>query len=210
MNHIFTSHCHEDVDFAENLEHKLTEAGLTVWRDVLIRGGDDYRKKIDEAIRDSSALIVIMTPEAKASEYVTYEWAFAWGAGVKVIPILRKKTILHPRLESLQYLDFTDRQNRPWDELIGLLREAEAAKPQEEMLPEKNEEIKIENAQEKAAYQRMIAALSDENWTWRSINKLSAIGGVAEEKALDILRLDSNVIFGKGRSGRQIARLKSR
>jgi hypothetical protein len=32
-----------------------------------------------------------MTPDAKASEYVTYEWAFAWGAGVRVIPIMYKE-----------------------------------------------------------------------------------------------------------------------
>jgi hypothetical protein len=62
-----------------------------------------------------------MTTEAKASQYVTYEWAFAWGAGVKVIPILLKKTELHPRLESRQFLDFTNRNARPWDTLIELL-----------------------------------------------------------------------------------------
>jgi hypothetical protein len=83
-----------------------------------------------------------MTPEAKASEYVTYEWAFAWGAGIKVIPVLLKRTELHPRLESLQYLDFTNRTARPWDALIELLGEAEASKPQEEKVAEP-EEIKM-------------------------------------------------------------------
>ena len=109
MNHIFISHSHEDIDFAENLHSRLTQAGFTVWRDTGIRGGEDWRREIDEAIKGAFVLIVMMTPEAKASEYVTYEWAFAWGAGVKVIPILLKTTELHPRLESLQYLDFTNR-----------------------------------------------------------------------------------------------------
>ena len=72
-----------------------------------------------------------MTPAAKASEYVTYEWAFAWGAGIKVIPILLKETELHPRLETLQNLDFTNRNARPWDALIELLHEAQSSKPQE-------------------------------------------------------------------------------
>jgi HEAT repeat protein len=67
---------------------------------------------------------VVMTPKAKESEYVTYEWAFAWGAGVRVIPILLKPTELHPRLEALQYLDFTNRMARPWDKLIEALQEA--------------------------------------------------------------------------------------
>ncbi len=59
-----------------------------------------------------------MSPEAKASEYVTYEWAFAWGAGVKVLPVIYKDTPLHPRLEALQHLDFTNRTIRPWDTLL--------------------------------------------------------------------------------------------
>ena len=121
MNHIFISHCHEDSDFAEILESKLKEANFAVWRDTRIGGGKDWRKEIDQAINEALALIVTMTTEAKASQYVTYEWAFAWGAGVKVIPILLKKTELHPRLESLQYLDFTNRNARPWDTLIELL-----------------------------------------------------------------------------------------
>jgi HEAT repeat protein len=59
-----------------------------------------------------------MTPEAKASEYVTYEWAFALGAGIEVIPILLEPTELHPRLDALQHLDFSFRASRPWDKLI--------------------------------------------------------------------------------------------
>jgi hypothetical protein len=135
MNQVFISHSHEDSDFAENLHNKLTQAKFTVWRDTGIRAGEDWRREIDLAVKESFALVVVMTPEAKASEYVTYEWAFAWGAGVKVIPVLLKTTDLHPRLESLQYLDFTNRGARPWDTLVELLREAELAKPSGEAAP---------------------------------------------------------------------------
>ncbi len=62
-----------------------------------------------------------MSPEARSSEYVTYEWAFAYGIGLKIIPILYKDTKLHPRLEALQYLDFTSRTSRPWDALIEVI-----------------------------------------------------------------------------------------
>jgi hypothetical protein len=209
MNHIFISHSHEDSDFAEILEGRLSQAGFIVWRDVGLRGGEDWRRGIDQAIKEAFALIVIMTLEAKASEYVTYEWAFAWGAGVKVIPVMLKRTELHPRLESLQYLDFTNRTARPWDTLIELLGEAEASKPQEEQVVEPKE-IKIENKAERGAYELMIAALNDEGWTWRSIERLAIISGVSEDEALAILRRDANVVFGKGKSGRRIARLKTK
>jgi hypothetical protein len=205
MNHVFISHSHEDGDFAEIMNSRLTQAGFTVWTDAKIRGGVEWRKAIDQAIKDASALIVVVTEEARSSEYVTYEWAFAWGSGVKVIPVLRKATKLHPRLESLQYLDFKNQSTRPWDQLIELLQEAESSKPEEE--PIKRNKVDIENRHQRAAYERMIKALWDENWIWRSIHKLAAIGGVSENEALDILRQDTNVVFGKGKSGRQIAKI---
>ena len=100
MNHLFISHCHEDRKFAKGLQTRLKENGFASWRSDSIPGGEDWRREIDKAIKDAFALIVVITPKAKASEYVTYEWAFAWGAEVKVIPLLLKKTEIHPRLES--------------------------------------------------------------------------------------------------------------
>src|SRR6266516_4660765 len=121
--HIFISYKHEDSDFAEVLINKLEKAGFKTWVDSdQLHIGEDWRTGIDEAIKNAFALIVIMSPEAKASEYVTYEWAFAWGAGIKVIPVLCKPIELHPRLETLQYLDFSNYSFRPWDKLIKLVK----------------------------------------------------------------------------------------
>src|SRR6266571_3650147 len=123
MDHVFISYKHDDGDFAEILINRIEKAGFNTWVDNdKLHAGEDWRREIDQAIMDSFALVVIMTPEARGSEYVTYEWAFAWGAGVKVIPVLYKDTKLHPRLESLQYLDFSNRTNRPWDKLLEAVR----------------------------------------------------------------------------------------
>ncbi len=124
MVHIFISYSHEDSDFAEILKGKLEEKKFEVWTDESrLTAGEDWREGIDQAIREALALIVVMTPTAKASEYVTYEWAFAWGVGVKVIPILLKSTAQHPRLEALQFLDFMHSPARPWGKLINLIIE---------------------------------------------------------------------------------------
>ncbi len=123
--HIFVSFKHEDGDFAEVLINRLEKAGFNTWVDHdKLQVGEDWRAEIDQAINSAFALVVIMTPEAKTSEYVTYEWSFAWGAGVKVIPIVLKYTPLHPRLEALQYIDFSTRINRPWEKLIEVVRNA--------------------------------------------------------------------------------------
>ena len=44
-----------------------------------------------------------------------------------VIPVMLKKTELHPRLEALQYLDFTNRTVRPWEQLLEEIRAASCA-----------------------------------------------------------------------------------
>jgi len=123
-NVIFISHNHDDADFAELLKLKLEKSKLNGWIDSeRLKIGQDWREEIDIGIQNSIAVIAIMTPEARKSEYVTYEWAYAWGKGKKVFPLMLKQTQLHPRLESLQYLDFTNRASRPWDELINSIKE---------------------------------------------------------------------------------------
>jgi TIR domain/HEAT repeats len=106
---------------------RLEKEGFTTWGDFKIGVGEEWRNAIDLAIKNAFALIVVMTPEAKASEYVTYEWAFAWGIGIRVIPIMLRPTQLHPRLEALQYLDFTNMKSRPWDRLMEEVRDASHA-----------------------------------------------------------------------------------
>lgn len=123
---VFISHDHEDADFAELLKLKLEKEGLIGWIDTeRLKIGQDWREEIDTGITNSLAVIAIMTPEARKSEYVTYEWAYAWGKGKKIFPIMLKQTQLHPRLESLQYLDFTNRTIRPWDKLLASLKDLE-------------------------------------------------------------------------------------
>ena len=120
---VFISHDHDDADFAELLKLRLEKEGINSWIDTeRLKVGQDWRSEIDTGIENSAAVIVIMTPEARKSEYVTYEWAFAWGKNKKIFPIMLKQTALHPRLESLQYLNFTSSPTRPWGELIDSIK----------------------------------------------------------------------------------------
>lgn len=123
-NIVFISHDHEDGDFAELLKLQLEKHGIKGWIDnERLKIGQDWREEIDHSIDTSLAVIAIMTPESRKSEYVTYEWAYAWGKGKKIYPLMLKQTPLHPRLESLQYLDFTKRNSRPFEKLIESLRD---------------------------------------------------------------------------------------
>jgi hypothetical protein len=72
--HVFVSYKHDDNDFAENVIHRVTQAGFRTWIDNdNLYPGEDWQEGIDQAIQQAFALIVIMSPAAKASEYITYE-----------------------------------------------------------------------------------------------------------------------------------------
>jgi hypothetical protein len=130
MPKVFVSYSHTDGDFAEVVRGRIKDAGFTTWIDLEgLQAGEDWRQEIDQAIRESVALITILTPASRESEYVAYEWAFALGAGVRIIPILLQPTNIHPRLAVLQRLDFTRREARPWSGLLDLLQETANAQP---------------------------------------------------------------------------------
>lgn len=121
---VFLSYSREDLEFAENVQGRLRESGIRCWVDhAEIRGGDRWSDVIDQGIRQCDALVLIVTPASCASSYVLYEWAFAAGLGVPVIPLLRAPGECHPRLQVLQHIDFTDTSKRPWDVLVQHLRE---------------------------------------------------------------------------------------
>lgn len=119
MPQAFISYSSKDGIFADLAKMKLQEAGVQVWLDqTAIRGGEEWRKAIDEEISSSDVILVVITPQSCESPYVTYEWAFALGKGLKVIPLILEHAEIHPRLAVLHYLDFQHKKAFPWKALF--------------------------------------------------------------------------------------------
>ena len=131
---VFVSYASEDSVFAELVKMKLNEAKLDVWLDQdKLDAGEEWRNEIDLGINESQAIILILTPHACKSEYVTYEWAYALGRKKNIIPLMYKKSKIHPRLSGMQYLDFTNNGKGPWDKLLARIETLVSAdKSQEE------------------------------------------------------------------------------
>ena len=106
MSHIFISYAREDAAFVARLRAGLAAEGFEVWVDSALRPGNDWRVEIDQAIHAAFAVLVVITPDANQSQYVTYEWAYALGLNLKVIPLVLRATPLHPRLQFVQHVDF--------------------------------------------------------------------------------------------------------
>lgn len=68
------------------LQDHLHKNGIEeVWLDTLIRAGEEWETVIDERLAETTHLLLIWTPGAKESHYVTYEWSVAFLLGIQII-----------------------------------------------------------------------------------------------------------------------------
>jgi len=124
MKNIFISYSRRDTRQMSELREHLIRLGYKPWIDPNPRPGQDWRFTIDDAIRASDAMIVVVSPAASDSVYVTYEWALALGLGIPVIPVVFRSAQMHPRLQTLEHLDSTDFREPAqfWDYFVREIR----------------------------------------------------------------------------------------
>lgn len=88
MSHIFISYSKQNRDYITRLESDLRLKGFDVWVDDVIEPGEDWWRNIRQAIKDSSAVIIIMTPEAENSHWVSLEVLHALEYKKPIFPLL--------------------------------------------------------------------------------------------------------------------------
>lgn len=109
--HLFISYKHEDIYQRNALIRTLNEANIPYWADVDINAGEGWREAIDEALENAFAIAIVLTPRSMTSPYVIYEWSWAMGHGVPVIPLLFEPIAsqdIHARLSTLQLVNCTE------------------------------------------------------------------------------------------------------
>ncbi|MBC7871959.1 MAG: TIR domain-containing protein [Chitinophagaceae bacterium] len=122
---VFISYSHIDRLIANVFDNKVREMGYLPWIDFAgIRGGDEWRKSIDRALRQSSAVLVLMTPEAVKSQWVEYEVTCARSYHHTIIPLMIRPCDMPPFLEALQYIDFHHSMDQGFRQLQPALLQA--------------------------------------------------------------------------------------
>ncbi len=127
-NQVYIAYSRADYPAALLVRLRLAALHVPVWMDrFALRGQQNWGERVDRAIRDSRALVLLLSEAAQRSEYVCYEWAFAFGARCEVIPLMVEQVEkLHPRLCTCKVLTwyYHPRSQYPWDELRAALRRA--------------------------------------------------------------------------------------
>ncbi len=111
---IFISYSRTDTKNQQRLVAALRERGLTVWVDneKLNPGNPAWDHEIEKAILACSAIVVILSPESKRSEWVRREVSFAEQHNKRIFPVLVRgdeSSTLTLRMINHQFIDM--RQN---------------------------------------------------------------------------------------------------
>lgn len=105
MAHVFISYSKQDIDFARHLRDRLAARRFSVWLDESrLAPSARWWTEIEDNIERCAALIVIMSPTARESDWVEREILYAERLNKPIFPVLLAGEDW-PRLANLQYAD---------------------------------------------------------------------------------------------------------
>jgi|GEM_PF-840613 len=108
MQKIFISYSRKDTDFVRKLAGDFEKAGYDVWWDLTdLRGGDDWVRQIPAAIEASQFIVVVLSPNSVASEWVQKEYTQALSLRKKIIPIMLASCNVPFALNTINYVNFS-------------------------------------------------------------------------------------------------------
>lgn len=124
----YISYNHRNQSDALYLWERLTLDGLRVWIDKWgIKPGDDWRRKIEDALLQSRAVIPLVSFEALNGEGVRDEWNHVLklqqdDPGRRIIPVLLDDAELPENLEGFFAIDFRSKSDEQYKRLLDACR----------------------------------------------------------------------------------------
>ena len=97
---VFISYSRRDMSVIDKFVKGLTDAGYSVWIDRTgVSGGDEFRRKIVQGIKQSSVVLFFSSVNSNASEWTVKEIVYA---------VNKKKVIIPVRLDNTEYDEIID------------------------------------------------------------------------------------------------------
>ncbi|PYP83204.1 MAG: hypothetical protein DMF61_24070 [Blastocatellia bacterium AA13] len=111
-SHIFISYSRRDADAAQSLAKFCTDTGAETWLDRReVRPGENWRERLDEAIRHANIVLVLVSSAAQSDRpWQSREWSAIcerkWiRPDVRIIPIRLDESEIPAFLSGLEALD---------------------------------------------------------------------------------------------------------
>jgi hypothetical protein len=140
MSHIFLSYSRRDGAYVDALAAQLEQSGFRIWLDRKgIAGGEQWRRKIVDAVQKAGLLLLFLSPNSARSENVRKELDLADQGGVRILPVAIAPVAIPDgmkyQLAGLQIIEMWHDHDRGRDTLLealqrqGLQQDSRAAKP---------------------------------------------------------------------------------
>jgi hypothetical protein len=133
LSHVFISYSHGDKVHLDRLLTWLDESGFAEherWFDQHIDGGNNWRDEIAAALDEAYVVLVIVTATSVKSLYCTYEWAYALGQGIPILPLVFDNVSIADVPSPLAVIQFTDCTGQIPDYLKEQIRHLRSVPPQ--------------------------------------------------------------------------------
>ncbi len=144
----FLSYAREDAQAALKLAKELRAAGANLWVDQLdIRAGDHWDRAVQKGLETCGGMLLILSPDAVASENVMDEVGYALDQGKRVVPVIVRECEIPFRLRRVQYIDFAGAGEEAG---VAQLRD-ELAKGEPEAAPAEEQAPRSQEPQREAA-----------------------------------------------------------
>src|SRR5574341_2038956 len=94
MTRVFICYSRKDSGFVNRLSADLRAAGIPIWRDVddiprdIAANTTGWRSSVDRALRESTHMLVVLSPDGVESKEVTAEWNWFVMENRPVYPVL--------------------------------------------------------------------------------------------------------------------------
>jgi hypothetical protein len=123
---VFISYSRKDQDIVRRIVKFLRAQGINVWLDneKLIPGTPIWEEEIEKALRATTAVIAVMSPDSKNSEWVRREISLADQNHKQIFPILVRgdeDSAITLRLITRQYVDMRENESAGLDSLCAAL-----------------------------------------------------------------------------------------
>lgn len=123
---VFISYARDDQPAVQRLIEHLHEMGISGWLDTAdIAAGTAIADAMREAIRGSSAVIVIISPSALINRWIHFEVGAAQAMGKRLIPVLIEGEGIEQELPAfLSDFNFLDARGKPLAQVAQQIKKA--------------------------------------------------------------------------------------
>jgi hypothetical protein len=228
---LFISHISEDRSTAEHLKVVLVRDFLGLL-DVFvssdtesIAAGAEWLRSIEKALHDCAVFVVLCSPESVRRPWINFEAGAAWMRDIPLVPVCHAGLMPHDLrmpLSLKQGIRLGDEEGlrRFYGRVATILGCDSPSRDFGQLASElKADEMGTHNPSASATREldddrgvrkRLLEALRNPKYKWRTLERVAAEAAVSEEQAADSLRSDATVRFGRGKSHKIIVGLRSR